>query len=157
MLGDYGRKSRYDHKVKGYNSRLDTVQAVVLLAKLKYLDEWNQMRAANASYYSQLLKNIDGVAAPVIKKDRTHVFQTFAIRTKNRDKVCQEMQKKGVDTLIHYPIPLHLQEAYLDLGHKKGDFPVSERIAQEILSLPMYPHLKKEQIEYVCECLCPFL
>ncbi len=153
MLGDYGRKSRYDHKVKGYNSRLDTVQAVVLLAKLKYLDQWNQMRAANASYYSQLLKNIDGVVPPVIKKDRTHVFQTFAIRTKNRDKVCQEMQKKGVDVLIHYPIPLHLQEAYSDLGHKKGDFPVSEKIAQEILSLPMYPHLKKEQIEYVCENL----
>ena len=153
MLGDYGRKSRYDHKIKGYNSRLDTVQAVVLLAKLKYLDQWNQMRAANAAYYLDLLKNIEGVVPPVTKKDRTHVFQTFAIRTKNRDKVCQEMQKKNVGVLIHYPIPLHLQEAYLDAGYKKGDFPVSEKVAQEILSLPMYPHMIKEQIEYVCQML----
>lgn len=153
ILGDYGRKSRYDHKIKGYNSRLDTVQAVVLLAKLKYLDQWNQMRAANAAYYLDLLKNIEGVVPPVTKKDRTHVFQTFAIRTKNRDKVCQEMQKKNVGVLIHYPIPLHLQEAYLDAGYKKGDFPVSEKVAQEILSLPMYPHMIKEQIEYVCQTL----
>lgn len=153
ILGDYGRKSRYDHKVKGYNSRLDTVQAVVLLAKLKYLDEWNKMRAANAVYYAQLLKDIDGVVAPVTKKDRSHVFQTFAIRTKNRDKVCESLKKKGVDSIIHYPIPLHLQEAYLDLGYKKGAFPVSEKISQEILSLPMYPHMKKEQIAYVCGAL----
>lgn len=153
MLRDYGRRNRYEHRVKGYNSRLDTIQAVILSAKLKHLDEWNRMRQAHAKYYGELLKNVDGVKAPIIQKDRTHVFQTFAIRVKNRDVVYEEMQKRGIGVLIHYPIPLHLQEAYADLGYKRGDFPVAERLAEEVLSLPMYPHMKKEQITYVCETL----
>jgi len=153
MLRDYGRKGRYEHKVKGYNSRLDTIQAVVLLAKLKHLDEWNAMRHHNALYYNQSLKGVKGVTTPTIRNDRTHVFQTYAIRVKNRDKICEEMKKKGIDVLIHYPIPLHLQEAYQELKHKRGDFPVAEKVADEILSLPMFPHMKKEQIEYVCEVL----
>ena len=153
MLANYGRVNRYEHKIKGYNSRLDTVQAVILNAKLKYLDEWNKMRNEHAAYYCQLLKKTGAVKTPVIKKDRGHVFQTFAVRVKNRDKVCEQMQKKGIEVLIHYPIPLHLQEAYQELGYKKGAFPVAEKVSQEILSLPMYPHMKKEQIEYVCESL----
>ena len=153
MLRDYGRTSRYDHKVKGYNSRLDTIQAVVLEAKLKRLDEWNKMRQENAKYYCLLLKNVDGIKTPVIKEDRTHVFQTFAIRIRNRDKAVEELKKKGISALIHYPIPLHLQEAYKELGHKRGDFPVSEALADDIVSLPMYPHMTKKEIEYVCESL----
>jgi dTDP-4-amino-4,6-dideoxygalactose transaminase len=153
MLRDYGRKGRYEHKIKGYNSRLDTVQAVVLSAKLKYLDEWNKMRGAQAAYYCQLLKDIPGVVMPTVKKSRTHVFQTFAVRVLNRDAICEGMKKKGVSVLIHYPIPIHLQEAYADLGYQKGDFPVSEKIADEILSLPMFPHISKEQIDYVCASL----
>lgn len=154
MLGDYGRINRYEHKIKGYNSRLDTVQALILLVKLAYLDEWNRLRQQNAVSYCDLLKGIDGIKTPSIKKDRTHVFQTFAIRLQhNRDRVCEELKKKGIDCLVHYPIPLHLQEAYLDLGYTKGDFPVSEKIAQEILSLPMGPHLRQDQIEYVVKVL----
>jgi dTDP-4-amino-4,6-dideoxygalactose transaminase len=153
MLRDYGRKGRYEHKIKGYNSRLDTVQAVVLSAKLKYLDEWNKMRGAQAAYYCRLLKDIPGVVVPTVKKGRTHVFQTFAVRVLNRDAICEGMKKKGVSVLIHYPIPIHLQEAYADLGYQKGDFPVSEKIADEILSLPMFPHISKEQIDYVCASL----
>ncbi|MCK5580192.1 MAG: DegT/DnrJ/EryC1/StrS family aminotransferase [Candidatus Omnitrophica bacterium] len=153
MLRDYGRKGRYDHKVKGYNSRLDTVQAVVLAAKLKYLDEWNQMRADNAAYYNELLAGIKGVKIPLIKDNRTHVFQTYAVRLKERDRICDQMKDKGVGVLIHYPIPLHLQEAYKDAGYKKGDFPVSEQIANETLSLPMYPHITKDKIEFVCDAL----
>jgi len=153
MLRDYGRKGRYEYKIKGYNSRLDTVQAVILSAKLKHLDQWNKMRNDAAIQYCDILKGLDGVITPTIKEDRTHVFQTFAIRVKDRDNVCEQMQKKGVGVLIHYPIPVHLQEAYSDLGYKKGDFPVSEKIAAEVLSLPMYPHIKKEQIESVCQSL----
>ncbi|MCA9407170.1 MAG: DegT/DnrJ/EryC1/StrS family aminotransferase [Candidatus Omnitrophica bacterium] len=153
MLRDYGRQGRYDHKIKGFNSRLDTVQAVVLAAKLKHLDQWNKMRNDNAAYYCELLKDVDGVVTPLIKDDRTHVFQTFAVRLQNRDKICDELKKKGVGVLIHYPIPVHLQEAYADLGYKKGDLPVSEQLADEVLSLPMFPHMNKNQIEYVCESL----
>lgn len=148
MLRDYGREGRYEHKIKGYNSRLDTVQAVILLAKLGHLDEWNQMRAENAAHYCDLLKGVDGVTIPTIRENRTHVFQTFAVRVPNRDKVVEDIKAKGVGALIHYPIPIHLQEAYADLGYKKGDFPISEKVAGEILSLPMFPHITKDQIEY---------
>jgi len=153
MLRDYGRQGRYEHKIKGYNSRLDTVQAVVLSAKLKHLDEWNKMRHDHATYYCELLKGVGELIVPKILEDRTHVFQTFAVRLQNRDDVLEKMKEKGIGVLIHYPIPLHLQEAYKDLSYKKGDFPVSEQVADEILSLPMYPHMKKEQIEYVSESL----
>ena len=153
MLRDYGRAGRYDHKIKGHNSRLDTVQAVVLAAKLPLLDQWNKMRNDVAAHYGNLLKSAEGVVTPAIQKDRTHVFQTYAVRLPNRDKICEAMKAKGIGVLIHYPIPLHLQEAYADLGHKMGDFPVSERIAKEILSLPMFPHMKKDQVEYVCATL----
>jgi len=154
MLRDYGRQGRYKHKVKGYNSRLDTVQAVVLSAKLKHLDQWNEMRANNAACYRELLDGVDGVEVFTPKDDRSHVYQTFAVRIKNnRDKVCEAMQKKGVGVLIHYPIPIHLQEAYSDLGYSQGDFLVSELLASEVLSLPMYPHINKKKIEYVCSNL----
>lgn len=153
MLRDYGRTSRYAHKVKGYNSRLDTIQAVILKAKLKHLDQWNKMRQNNAGHYCRLLKNADGIKVPHIKNDRTHVFQTFAIRVRNRNRVVEELKKRGISALIHYPIPLHLQEAYQELGHKRGDFPVSEALSDDILSLPMYPHMTKKDVEYVCETL----
>ena len=153
MLRDYGRQGRYEHKIKGFNSRLDTMQAVVLLAKLKRLDKWNKMRSANASYYGKLFKKIDGIRPPISKSDRTHVYQTYAIRIKNRDKILEGLKSKGIGALIHYPIPLHLQEAYAELGHKRGDFPVSEKLADEVLSLPMFPHMTKKQITYVCESL----
>ncbi len=101
MLRDYGRIGRYNHKVKGYNSRLDTIQAVVLQSKLKRLDKWNKMRQENAAYYCELLDGVDGVKTPKIKKDRTHVFQTFAIRVTNRDKIHDALRKKGISVLIH--------------------------------------------------------
>jgi len=153
MLRDYGRKDRYEHVIKGYNSRLDTLQAVVLSTKLKRFDAWNKMRQKAAQYYIKRLGEINGVVAPVTRKDRTHVFQTFTIRVQNRDVVCQAMQEKKIGVLIHYPIPLHLQKAYAELGHKKGDFPVSEKIANEILSIPMFPHITTKQIDCVCQTL----
>ncbi|MCD4780627.1 MAG: DegT/DnrJ/EryC1/StrS family aminotransferase [Candidatus Omnitrophica bacterium] len=150
MLRDYGRKGRYAHVIKGVNSRLDTLQAVILDAKLEYLDEWNRMRAEKGAYYNELLTGIPGLITPVTVSDRTHVFQTYAIRVKNRDRVLDQMQARGIGVLIHYPIPVHLQEAYADLGYARGDFPVSERLGDEELSLPMFPHITGEQVDTVC-------
>jgi len=153
MLRDYGRRGRYEHKIKGTNSRLDTLQAVVLNAKLKHLDLWNDMRAKNAAAYDKLLTPLKKVAIPIIKQDRTHVFQTYAVLVPHRDKVVEAMKAQGVGVLIHYPIGLHLQEAYAELGYKKGDFPTAEKVADEVMSLPMFPHMTKEQIEAVVAAL----
>jgi len=153
MLRDYGRQGRYEHKIKGTNSRLDTLQAVVLNAKLKHLDQWNQMRAQNAAIYAQELKHLKGVVAPITKQDRTHVFQTYAILTPKRDQVVEAMKAQGIGVLIHYPISLHLQEAYADLGYKQGDFPVAEKVAGQVMSLPMFPHMAQEQIKAVVAAL----
>jgi len=153
MLRDYGRQGRYEHKIKGTNSRLDTLQAVVLNAKIKHLDSWNEMRAKAAAHYAELLKPLKKIVAPVTKQDRTHVFQTYAILVPNRDRVMEAMKAQGIGVLIHYPISLHLQEAYAELGHKKGDFPVAEKISHEVMSLPMFPHITKEQIETVVATL----
>lgn len=153
MLRDYGRKGRYEHKIKGTNSRLDTLQAVVLNAKLKHLDQWNQMRAANAAYYAELLAPLKDVVTPLTKTDRTHVFQTYAVRLPNRDNILEGLKAKGIGALIHYPIPLHMQEAYADLGYKQGSFPVAEKTATQILSLPMFPHMTRAQMEEVVNAL----
>ena len=153
MLRDYGRQGRYAHVIKGFNSRLDTLQAVILDAKLKYLDEWNRMRAEKGAYYSELLDGLPGLTTPAVLADRTHVFQTYAVRIKNRDHVLEKMQAKGIGVLIHYPIPIHLQEAYADLNYSPGDFPVAEQLGNEELSLPMFPHITGEQVDTVCSAL----
>ncbi len=153
MLRDYGRTSRYDHRTIGYNSRLDTLQAAVLRLKLKKLDEANSMRKYNASIYNSLLNGSPGIKLPIVSDFARHIYHVYAIRVGNRNNLIKMLKKKNITSLIHYPIPLHLQKAYSFLGHKKGDFPVSERVAKEVLSLPMYPHLKKREIEYVAKTL----
>lgn len=152
-LRDYGRRSRYEHELKGHNSRLDTLQAVVLNAKLKHLDAWNGMRQQVAAWYGECLKGTNGVALPIVKSGRTHVYQTFAVRLKNRKRVMEALKAQGISALIHYPIPIHLQEAYKELKHKRGDFPVAEMICNEILSLPMFPHMTKAQVKSVCDAI----
>lgn len=153
MLRDYGRKSRYEHTSIGYNSRLDTIQAVILRIKLKYLDKWNVLRRDKAHFYTDKLKGTEDITVPYEADYAYHVYHIYAIRVKDRDKLVKRLTDKGIGVLIHYPIPLHLQKVYKDLGYKKGDFPAAEKVANEIISLPMYPHLKKTQIEYVVEAL----
>ncbi|MEW5894589.1 MAG: DegT/DnrJ/EryC1/StrS family aminotransferase [Candidatus Omnitrophota bacterium] len=153
MLRDYGRTGRYEHKIKGHNSRLDTIQAVGLSAKLKRLDEWNKMRQEVARWYFQELKGISEVILPKVAEDRTCVYHLFVVRVPERDQILERLKEKEIGVLIHYPIPIHLQEAYKDAGYKKGDFPVTEKIAGEIISLPMFPHMSREQVKYVCDCL----
>ncbi|MFT5169637.1 MAG: dTDP-4-amino-4,6-dideoxygalactose transaminase [Candidatus Omnitrophota bacterium] len=152
-LRNYGRKAQYEHNMKGFNSRMDAMQAIVLSAKLKYLDQWNTMRRDNALYYRELLQNVDEVTLLDIDDKCSHVHQTFAVRVKDRARVMDDLKTQGIDSLIHYPIPIHKQGAYKELGHGDGDFPVTEQMCQEVLSLPMYPHLKREQVKYVCDSI----
>ncbi len=154
LLRDYGRKGRYEHVLRGYNSRLDTLQAAILRVKLRHLDEWNERRRKNALLYTKLFKeNKLDVICPYEAEYAKHVYHLYPVRIKNRKEVMEKLAEKGIRTLIHYPIPVHLQEAYKDLGYKKGDFPVSEKCCEEILSLPMYPELSEEEIRYVVTSL----
>ncbi|MCX5713844.1 MAG: DegT/DnrJ/EryC1/StrS family aminotransferase [Candidatus Omnitrophica bacterium] len=152
-LRNCGRKTKYDHVVLGYNARLDTLQAAILRVKLEKLNAWNHMRQNAAKIYNKYLGGVKGVITPHAAPDVQHVYHVYAIRIKNRDEVFRELKARGVDAIIHYPIPVHLQKAYENLGYKKGDCPVSEKIAGEIISLPMFPHLKEKQIKYIASIL----
>jgi len=156
MLRNYGSKKKYYHETAGTNSRLDSLQAVVLDAKLPHLDEWNAARRAHAERYAAALADCPQVACPTIAADRDHVFHLYVIRAERRDALQAHLGKQGVSVGLHYPIPIHLTDAYAGLGHKKGDFPETEKAACEILSLPMFAELSDEQIDYVCESICSF-
>lgn len=148
LLRDYGRKDRYVFALKGYNSRLDELQAAILRAKLKYLNSWNKERQKLADLYYKLVKN-DLIVLPPRNSDRQHCYHLFVVRTKEREKLQAYLTKHGIGTAIHYPIPIHLQEAYCDLSRQIGDFPLAEQLAKEVLSVPMFPELKAEEIEYI--------
>ncbi len=153
ILRDCGRKSKYEHVVLGYNSRLDTIQAAGLRVKLKYLDRWNRMRRYNAQFYDKLLEDTQDLIRPFVPDYCEHVYHIYAVRVKNRKKVMKCLQSNGIGTIVHYPIPLHLQQVYRGLGYGRGDFPVAERICQEIISLPMHPLLTNKEIKYVAGVL----
>lgn len=156
MFRNYGSKVRYYNEVIGYNSRLDELQAALLLIKLQYLQEWNQERNRLAQKYIHHLKNLSEIHLPQILEGNTHVFHLFVIRCPKRNELMDYLKKQEIDTLIHYPIPPHLQKAYQHLNFKKGDFPIAEQLADEMLSLPLYPGLTDSQIEYVCEKIQDF-
>lgn len=148
LLHNYGQKVKYHHLVKGTNSRLDTLQAAILRVKLPHLDQWNSRRQEIAQQYAQGLANL-AITLPVIDKNRTHVFHIYAILTSKRDKLQQYLQERGIGAQIHYPVPIHLQKAYAELRYGKGDFPVSEYLANHELSLPMYAEMTDKQIQTV--------
>lgn len=154
LLRNHGRiTKKYEHKIEGYSSRLDNLQAAIIRVKLKYLNKWNEMRRENAKKYNELLSNIDGIITPYEADYAKHVYHLYVIKTENRDKLREELKSEGVATGIHYPIPLHLQPAYNYLGYKRGDFPVTEKASQEILSLPMFAELSDQQIEEIVELI----
>ncbi len=158
MLRDYGQKKKYRHLVKGYNARLDTIQAEILRVKLKHLDRWNESRRRCADMYNALFKRVQGyIVLPHEMSWARHVWHLYVIRTKKRDALQKYLKEKNIYTGIHYPIPIHLQPAFSDLGYKKGDFPVTEKVSREILSLPIYPELKDTQIKYIVEKIEEFL
>jgi len=157
ILRDCGRVSKYEHKILGFNARLDTLQAAILRVKLKKLNIWNRLRRQKAKLYTKLLSDIKAVIPPKEKKNVKHVYHLYVIRVRNREKLCQILSNYRIPFFIHYPIPLHLQAAYRNLRGKKGDFPVAERVSEEIVSLPMYPLLKEAQIRYIAKLIKGFL
>jgi len=152
MLRDHGQLQKYRHEIEGYNGRLDAIQAGILRAKLKHLAEWNQKRRRHARRYGELLESqYDRIILPYESPLSKAVYHLYVIRVKNRGRLQAHLAKTNITTQIHYPIPLHLQAAYATLGHKKGDFPVTEKAAEEILSLPMYPQLKPQQQKVIAQ------
>lgn len=156
MFRNYGSKVRYYNEVIGYNSRLDELQAALLLIKLRYLEGWNRERNRLAQRYIQNLQCLSTIHLPQTLDGNTHVYHLFVIRCPKRNDLMEFLKKYEVDTLIHYPVPPHLQKAYQHLGLRKGDFPIAEQLANEMLSLPLYPGLSDSQIDFVCEKIQEF-
>ncbi len=158
MLRDHGQLQKYRHEIEGYNGRLDAIQAGILRAKLKHLAEWNQKRRTIARRYGELLlPQIDKIILPHESPLNKAVYHLYVIRVKNRDQLQAHLAEANIATQIHYPTPLHLQRAYAAMGFREGDFPVSEKAATEILSLPMYPQLEPHQQKVVVQELVNLL
>ena len=152
MLRDWGAEQKYLHVLKGYNFRLEGIQGAVLRVKLRHLEAWTEARRTAATHYNELLSD-SGVPTPKAMSYARHVYHIYAIRIQQRSEWQQALQAKGIQTGIHYPIPVHLLPAYADLGYTKGDFPHSEQAADEVLSLPMFPELSRAQCEEVSEAV----
>lgn len=155
LLRNHGRTEKYTHLEVGYGDRLDTLQAAILLTKLRQLKKWNIGRRKIANIYNHALKNLP-IKLPYPADWAEAVYHLYVIRTDKRNELKDYLKKQGIESGIHYPIPLHLQPAYKYLGYKKGDFMMSEQAAQEILSLPLYPELNKQQIEFIANSLKKF-
>jgi dTDP-4-amino-4,6-dideoxygalactose transaminase len=148
MLRDWGQSRKYHHVRKGFNYRMDGLQGAILRVKLRHLEAWTESRRSRAALYDRLLRE-SGVETPREMAYAKHVYHVYAVRSQERDELQRTLQSHGVQTGIHYPIPVHLQEGYRDLGYAAGDFPHTERAAREVLSLPMYPELTNVQVDQV--------
>jgi len=149
MLRDHGQSKKYTHTMIGWNARMDGFQGAILSVKLKYLNTWNEARRSHAKAYRDGLTNLDGIATPQESPYAKHIYHVYAIRTTQREALLKALAEKEISCGIHYPVPVHLQEAYRELDLAKGTYPVAERCASEFLSLPMFPELRREQVEYV--------
>lgn|SRR5574341_462006 len=150
LLRDHGSTSKYAHAIVGYNFRMEEIQAAVLNVKLPHLDDWNNQRRARAAKYNELLSD-SRLVLPTEMNDARHVYHVYAVQSKTRDELQQRLAAAGIQTGVHYPIPIHLQPAYSDLGYKPGDLPVTEQLAKHILSLPMYAELSEGQQRHVAQ------
>jgi dTDP-4-amino-4,6-dideoxygalactose transaminase len=150
-LRNYGEKAKYQHVEKGLNARLDTMQAAVLSVKLRHLARWNEARARHAETYRRLLSGVGDLVFQEVAPWSSHVYHLFVVETAERDALRAHLTTAGIQTGVHYPVPIHLQPAYSDLGHKRGDYPRAERLAARMLSLPMYPELRPAQIAIVAD------
>lgn len=157
MIRDHGQEKKYYHLIEGFNGRLDAIQAAVLRIKLKHLQEWTQARQRNARYYNELLSGIPGISIPTEADFAKSVYHLYVIHTDKRDALQQHLNQNGIATGLHYPLPLHLQAAYKHLGYSQGDFPVTENSAARLLSLPMFPELTQDQINYIAASIKTFM
>jgi dTDP-4-amino-4,6-dideoxygalactose transaminase len=151
-LRDWGQATKYDHELHAFNYRMDGIQGALLELKLRHLADWTEKRRTAARLYDEKLAG-SGFLTPKPPADHEHVYHVYAIRSATRNVTQQLLKKAGVMTNIHYPRPVHLQRAYVNLGYRAGDFPVSEKLCDETLSLPMFPELTSEQIDHVCQTL----
>jgi dTDP-4-amino-4,6-dideoxygalactose transaminase len=156
VIANHGQDKRYHHSMLGINSRLDTIQAAILHVRLRHLDDWSEARQDRAALYTELLSGLN-INTPVISETNTHVFHQYSIRVKERDQLQNHLQEAGIATAIHYPIPLHLQPAFRQYGKGIGSLPVAESVANEVLSLPMYPELEEEKIHTIVERIAEFM
>ncbi len=152
MMRNYGQRQKYEHVTMAWNRRLDTIQAAVLRVKLRHLDQWNEARRAHAALYTGLLQE-SGLELPWARPDVEHVYHLYVVQTDRRDQLLAALRAEGIGAALHYPVPIHLQEAYRDRGLGLGAFPVTERAAARLLSVPMYPELTPPQIERVASAL----
>ena len=156
-LRNHGQSAKYVSSEPGWNSRLDEIQAAILRVKLRHLPEWQRARQGHAAAYTKLLLGIPGVMPPLIPEGYDHVFHQYTIRVERRDALMKFLSERKIGCSVYYPVPLHLQPLYASLGHKAGDFPHAERAAQEVLSLPMFPELRPEQVTRVAEAVAEFV
>ena len=147
-LRNWGEETRYEHRLKGFNYRMDGIQGAILRVKLRYLEQWTEQRRQVASWYAEML-DPEIVRIPKARPDCRHVYHVFAIRSSERDRLREALTAQQIQTGIHYPIPIHLQPAHSDLGYNAGDFPVAEQVAREVLSLPIFPEMTREQVAAV--------
>jgi len=154
MLRNYGQAEKYNHVTKGFNKRLDGLQAAILDVKLQHLDKWNQQRDSAAQKYSRELEDFSKI--PYKHRDSEHVYHLYVIRDNKRDKLQEHLSEKGVVTGLHYPVPIHLQKSMEYLGYKEGDFPNCEKYAKEILTLPVFPGMSEEETDHVCDSVKEF-
>jgi len=155
-LRNHGQASRYDSVEPGWNSRLDEIQAAILRVKLRYLRDWERARRTHAAEYSQLLSGIESVKTPDTPAGYEHVFHQYTIRAQRRNELQQFLSERKIGNAVYYPVPLHLQQIYEKLGHRRGSFPEAERAADAVISLPMFPELRSEQIQRVVEAIAEF-
>jgi len=155
MLRVHGAKPKYFHQIVGTNSRLDSLQAAILRAKLPHLDEWIAARQEIATAYDEALADVEGITTPFRADDRTHIYHQYTVRVANgqRDEVQKHLKEQGIGTMIYYPRPLHLQECFAELGYREGQFPVTEAACSEVLSLPVFPELTADERSTVASAL----
>jgi dTDP-4-amino-4,6-dideoxygalactose transaminase len=156
MFANHGGLVKNEHQMEGVNSRLDSIQAAMLTVKLNYAKEWIKKRISHARYYSKLLATCPEVSVPYIRTDTEHTFHLYVIKTRERDKLKEYLEKRGIQTAIHYPVALPFLPAYEYLGYHENDFPVASQCTREILSLPLFPELTDRQLEYVCQHIQSF-
>ena len=156
-LRNHGQTGKYLSSEPGWNSRLDEIQAAILRVKLRHLSNWQRARQSHAAEYTRLLNQFPGVMPPKVPEGFEHVFHQYTIRVEKRDALQKFLAERKIGSTVYYPHPLHLQPLYASLGHETGDFPHAERAAQEVLSLPMYPELRNEQIARVVDCIQEFI
>jgi dTDP-4-amino-4,6-dideoxygalactose transaminase len=156
MKRNYGSQKKYYHEVIGYNMRLDELQAGLLSVKLKYLYDWTIERQQIAAWYDEALKGTGDLILPSIAAGATHVYHLYVIRSGKRNELQEHLNKNEIGTLIHYPVPSHLQQAYADMNYVKGDFPLAEKMADTVLSLPLWPGMQQQQVAQVADCIKKF-